>query len=319
MMPVVFLALAIIGCGAVAPTMTPTAAPVAPTVTPVRPFDVTPVPVCTPPLCRTGEVYHCPGQCPGGCGTQCATVTPLASNHMPAVAFFRANVTEANPGDTVRLEWQSSGGSQVTLYRLTPSGQFGEFWSVAPGGSMTFTIPSEARNYENFALYVRDDAGHTAQAALSVTLRCPDAWFFSPPPEGCPAQPAVRTDGAEQRFQHGLMLWNRTEGRIYVLYDDGRQPAWDIYKDEWDESKSASDPELVPPSGLYQPERGFGWLWRSRPDIRDRLGWASSTEQGYSTAVQSTSRPKNNTIYIRALDGGVWELLPERNTWRHIP
>ncbi len=33
-------------------------------------------PVCTPPLCREGEVFHCPGECPGGCGTICATPTP---------------------------------------------------------------------------------------------------------------------------------------------------------------------------------------------------------------------------------------------------
>ena len=35
-------------------------------------------PVCTPPPCSSGEVFHCPGQCPGGCGTECATPTPTA-------------------------------------------------------------------------------------------------------------------------------------------------------------------------------------------------------------------------------------------------
>ena len=40
----------------------------------------TPQPVCTPPPCTAGEVYHCPGGpdgCPGGCGTQCATPAPV--------------------------------------------------------------------------------------------------------------------------------------------------------------------------------------------------------------------------------------------------
>jgi hypothetical protein len=32
--------------------------------------------MCTPPPCKAGEVYYCPGVCPGGCGTQCATPTP---------------------------------------------------------------------------------------------------------------------------------------------------------------------------------------------------------------------------------------------------
>jgi hypothetical protein len=39
---------------------------------------ITPVMICTPPLCAIGvsEVYYCPGVCPAGCGTICATFTP---------------------------------------------------------------------------------------------------------------------------------------------------------------------------------------------------------------------------------------------------
>lgn len=70
-------------------TFTPTPVPIAqvtetPTPTTPAPLPVTdtptpsatPLPVCTPPACQAGEVYHCPGECPGGCGTQCATPTP---------------------------------------------------------------------------------------------------------------------------------------------------------------------------------------------------------------------------------------------------
>ena len=31
----------------------------------------TSIPVCTPPACKPGEEYYCPGECPGGCGTTC--------------------------------------------------------------------------------------------------------------------------------------------------------------------------------------------------------------------------------------------------------
>jgi hypothetical protein len=39
---------------------------------------ITPVAICTPPLCAIGvsEVYYCAGVCPAGCGTTCATFTP---------------------------------------------------------------------------------------------------------------------------------------------------------------------------------------------------------------------------------------------------
>ncbi len=35
----------------------------------------TPFVVCTPPPCRSDEVFYCPESCPGGCGTQCGTPT----------------------------------------------------------------------------------------------------------------------------------------------------------------------------------------------------------------------------------------------------
>jgi len=39
---------------------------------------ITPVAICTPPLCAIGvsEVYYCADVCPAGCGTTCATFTP---------------------------------------------------------------------------------------------------------------------------------------------------------------------------------------------------------------------------------------------------
>jgi hypothetical protein len=89
--------------------------------------------------------------------------------------------------------------------------------------------------------------------------------------------------------------------------------------DVWDESKPESDPGIVPPVGLYQPVRGFGLVWREEPGVRDRLGWAVDREVGYPTAIQRTSRYKYNATYVKALDGGVWELGPEGSKWRHIP
>lgn len=58
------------------PTLTPDTPGASPTDT-ATPED-TPGPVCTPPLCGQGQVYHCPDDCPGGCGIVCATPTPTA-------------------------------------------------------------------------------------------------------------------------------------------------------------------------------------------------------------------------------------------------
>jgi hypothetical protein len=62
----------------VSPTLLPTSTP-----TPTS----TPFVVCTPPACKTDEVYYCEGDCPGGCGTQCATPTPTVTPTPTPPAF----------------------------------------------------------------------------------------------------------------------------------------------------------------------------------------------------------------------------------------
>ncbi|HVO24812.1 MAG TPA: Ig-like domain-containing protein [Candidatus Margulisiibacteriota bacterium] len=59
--PVVSIDVDVLPADGTLPTRTPT-----PTVGPV----------CTPPLCRDGEVPVCPGDCPGGCGSVCGIPTP---------------------------------------------------------------------------------------------------------------------------------------------------------------------------------------------------------------------------------------------------
>jgi hypothetical protein len=39
---------------------------------------------------------------------------------------------------------------------------------------------------------------------------------------------------------------------------------------------------------------------------------------GFETLVQRTSYWKYNHTYLRALDGGVWHLEPERSGWEHL-
>jgi hypothetical protein len=322
-----FLVSAMLGCEPT-PSPSPTPTPEPPTATPVPPMPSptatatsvpptpTHVPTSTPVLPTATPVPPTPTSSPSPTDTPTIVPTPDVG---PVIEYFRANVTEADPGETITLEWQSTGGTHATLYHLLLSGQYGAFWEVEPCGSMDHTIPSGRRNWDGFQLFVFDDAGRSDQAALTINIRCPDTWFFSPAPDECPSSPPVVTAGAEQHFEHGLMLWNSAEDRVYVLFDDQSYPKWKAFVDEWDEGEPESDPSIVPPEGLYQPIRGFGLVWREEPSVRDRLGWAVAPEAGYETAIQHTARFKYNVTYVRALDGGVWELGPEGSEWRHIP
>jgi hypothetical protein len=217
------------------------------------------------------------------------------------------------------LTWQWSGGQTATIYHLLATGQLGtSLGGVGPTGSLQYTISPGRRNSDTFALFVSDEVGLAARATVQVALRCPDVWFFSPAPDICPAGPAVVSDGAEAHFERGTMVWVGAEDRIYVLFDDGQHPRWSAYSDEWDEGEPTMDPEIEPPPGLQQPVRGFGLVWREETSVRERLGWAVDEERGYETAVQRSSHVRYPVLYVRALDGGVWELGPNGGAWAHI-
>jgi hypothetical protein len=78
----------------------------------------------------------------------------------------------------------------------------------------------------------------------------------------------------------------------------------------------------VPPPGLYQPIRGFGKLWRTHPEVRDRLGWATAPEQGFYTQWQQMP-PITLGVpeYVRRINGKVIEYgaAQRRGSWRELP
>jgi len=242
----------------------------------------------------------------------------------PTIHYFRANVEIADPGDTIQLEWASTGGDSASLWRISRGGPIAEVWDVMPTGALTYTINTTEREFVQFALYVSNAAGESSGASLTIPLTCPDTWFFSPAPDGCPGTPAYFGNGAEQPFENGYMVWvengwwEEDHPGIYVLYDDDVfSPRWAFYYDTWEEGDPMCDAGEAPP-GLYQPERGFGKLWCEEQEVRDRLGWATEPESGYETAIQRDSAPRYSTLYVRAADGNVWKLLPERSGWEKI-
>jgi hypothetical protein len=326
---VAMLCLAVLGCslpgfGEATPTATeePAGAAEEATQTPwvvtatAEPATATPAPTSTAPpepVVPTSDRPTLPPATPVP-----PTPTEPASEG-PIIELFTANVEEADPGDTVVLEWATTGATEASITKILATGQYGQFWPVEPDGYLEYAIPSAARNSVAFELNARDDEDRAARQVLRVRLRCPDNWFFEPPPDECPSGPAVRGPGAEEHFERGVMIWSEAKDRVYVLFEDGDSPAWRAYPDLWEEGMADSDPGIVPPPGRYQPIRGFGLVWREQLDVRDRLGWAADREAAYDVAIQSTSRFKYNDTYILARDGGVWVLGPEGSRWYYRP
>lgn len=293
-------------------TPTPEIAP--PSATMTRPAtavaQLTPTPQPTPSPTSTAR--------PTATRTPTAVPATPTATTAPTLLYFRTNVAIADPGQTVRLEWASVGAVRASLGHLFDFRMTIDASDLPPSGTYDYPIRPGQRNSITFFLTVIDANDRWASDGFTLPLTCPHPWFFSPAPDTCPAAPARVSAGAEQRFEHGFLLWEAVERRIYVLFDSG-SPRWTVITDTWQDGEAICQIEPVPP-GRAHPARGFGKAWCYEPGLRDRLGWALDHEiGGYQTAVQSTAYDRYNTLYIRAADSGVWKLLTERSGWEKLP
>ncbi len=91
---------------------------------------------------------------------------------------------------------------------------------------------------------------------------------------------------ATQPFEHGALVWvergDGGPGQIFVIVTPvNGAPSWLMYIDTFVEGEQIGTDELAPP-GKYVPVRGFGKLWRTVPEVRQSLGWATAPEQAES-------------------------------------
>ncbi|HYU18955.1 MAG TPA: zf-HC2 domain-containing protein [Chloroflexota bacterium] len=129
---------------------------------------------------------------------------------------------------------------------------------------------------------------------------------------GAPAEGSKTVTLVEQSFQGGLALWRGDSHEIYVLNRVGS--AWAAYPDTW----RAGDPVAInatPPPGALAPEGGFGNLWRTRPEVQSRLGWAVYEARDSGGAIQAFEQglivwSPHGLLYVLS-DDGRWKTYPD--------
>jgi hypothetical protein len=95
-------------------------------------------------------------------------------------------------------------------------------------------------------------------------------------------------NGGAQVFEGGQMYFLATTPKyIYSLTVDGR---FRRFVDTWVEGVDPNSGGEIPPSGLIEPIRGFGKVWRLNPDVRAALGWAVTGELGGIATLQAFER-----------------------------
>ena len=151
------------------------------------------------------------------------------------------------------------------------------------------------------------------------------ALFFSDPtiqqqlgcPLGSPPE-AQSIPAAQQTFERGLMIWSGgPPPYIYPLYASG---IYQRYEDTFNESFDPSVTGENPPPNLFEPARGFGKVWRTFPDVRATLGWATAAESGGSGFRLDFERGVMIAMPIRGdilvlihngtFTGGTWRSAP---------
>lgn len=119
---------------------------------------------------------------------------------------------------------------------------------------------------------------------------------------GCPVgAPPITTSAtsASQVFERGEMFWVQgPPPAIYVLFNTGR---FQRYDDTFNATTDPISGGETPPSGLKEPIRGFGKVWRIFGDVRNGLGWAVNDEIGGQAVIQIFERGQMTALSQRGL------------------
>jgi hypothetical protein len=125
---------------------------------------------------------------------------------------------------------------------------------------------------------------------------------------GCPVGSPVSVSSASQNFEHGGMFWLQgPPSVIYALLGSGR---FQRYDDTYNATTDPFSGGETPPNGLREPVRGFGKVWRSNPEVRGGLGWATTDETGNTATIllfdrgQMVHLPQRGEIIIMSFDPG---------------
>jgi hypothetical protein len=280
-----------------------------------------------PPTATTAPTQPPPAPVTRNTPVPATPTTPPTPTQTPTpepvhIQSFEVSPSVLDPGDAVTVSWQTT-GDEVDIVRINDLGQIAQYWEALPSGTLTFDATDDIRNFMIFRITVTTE-GQQETLEKTVTMTCPDAWFFSNPPLDCPRRAALTSSGVAQHFERGLMVWMDANDQVFIFYDDGGSyqgqalNAYDISPDRWWPWMPENDPGIVPPTGYYQPIRGFYMAW-AEPDAvtfhaRGRLGWATDQEFSLTVSYQCDSEPRYPDCYLQGPDG-VIRMEPEFTAW----
>jgi hypothetical protein len=166
---------------------------------------------------------------------------------------------------------------------------------VPPTPTLTRTpthIPTASRTPTFTPTATRTPTVTPSPTACSIAVDAQLAPVWDRLKLGCPVADATVIWSAWEPFQHGYLFWRSDQDWTYELYwqrgTDDTTGDWVTGGDVWKWDGSFPDGRgLTPPPGLYEPIRGFGFVWYNflgGPD--SRIGWATEPEKGFCANLQ---------------------------------
>jgi hypothetical protein len=291
------------------PTLTPTftAQPASrPSATPVSGLQSTVEPTGSPQPTLTATITAQPA------------FQPSATPDEPRILSFTASPDPVEREGTVTLTWSMSSMTGASITRLSPTGDIfleTEALDLPASGSIALKVPDEYTEAVKYYLGARDANGVLYRAYVTVGIICRYDEYMAP---RCPlTQDTIWA--AYEPFERGHMVWRSDTQQIYVLHADG---SYETYEDTWHEGDPVEIPGS-PPSGFYAPLRGFGNLYASQPGLRERLGWATAPEEGYTMRLETirggSGRYPGTSVYFTLPSNDKVNLYPFTSTWKIIP
>jgi hypothetical protein len=112
-----------------------------------------------------------------------------------------------------------------------------------------------------------------------------------------------------QGFDGGRMYWRADTGSIWVFFYSGQVYTYPASS----YSYLPDNPYFNPPAGHIRPINGFGKIWGSSADVRNRLGWATTPEIGFYTQIAT----QGAITYLTELDLKTIQ-INTNGTWQHV-